>query len=159
MRYLILCVGRLKERYFREACDEYSKRLSRFCALEIYECESRAEPKNASPKDFEKMLAAEAQSLLSRIKPRDYVIALCVDGMEMTSIAFARKTRELEDRNVSRIVFVIGSSRGLSEEVLLRADEKISFSPMTFPHHLARVMLLEQLYRAKKTLAGETYHK
>lgn len=159
MSFLILCIGRLKERYFREACGEYQKRLSRFCALEIFECESRAEPKNASPKDYQKILEAEGQSLLSQMKPRDHVIALCVDGKEMASDAFALKISELEDRSAGRILFVIGGSRGLSREVLLRANERISFSRMTFPHQMARILLLEQLYRAKKMLAGETYHK
>lgn len=157
MSILILCVGKLKERYWREACDEYQKRLSRYCMIEVFECPSQTEPKNVSPIGIQKMLAIEAASLLSQIKPRDYVIALCVNGKEMASDAFAKSIQTLE--TAGRIVFVIGSSRGLSKEVIQRADEKLSISPMTFPHQMARVLLLEQLYRAKKILAGETYHK
>ena len=99
------------------------------------------------------MLAAEAVSLLPLIKPRDYVFALCVDGKEMASAAFAQKIRNLEDGGAGRIVFVIGGSRGLSAEVLARANERISFSPMTFPHQIARVLLLEQIYRAKDIIS------
>ena len=158
MSILVLCVGKLRERCWLEACDEYQRRLSRYCTLRVFECPSQTEPKNASPADIQKMLAIEAASLLSQMKPRDYVIALCVNGKEISSEAFAQVIGKLEE-GTGRIVFVIGSSRGLSKEVLMRANERISMSPMTFPHQIARVLLLEQIYRAKKMLAGETYHK
>lgn len=159
MSLLILCVGKLREAYWRDACDEYRKRLTRFTSIDIFECPSQPEPKNASAASIQKILEVEAEALLSQIKPHDHVIALCVDGRAVSSMALADKLQKLEDSGIGRIVFVIGSSHGLSPSVVRRANETLSFSPMTFPHQIARVLLLEQLYRAKKISAGETYHK
>lgn len=159
MAIMILCIGKLRESYWRDACNEYLKRLSRFVSIASHECASLPEPKNASPASIQKILDVEGEALLDQLKQHDYVIALCIEGKALSSEAFADKLRKLEDNGASRIVFVIGSSNGLSKAVLQRANEMLSFSPMTFPHQMARVILLEQLYRAKKMLAGETYHK
>ena len=157
--FCILCVGKLRESYWRDAMAEYQKRLSRLGGLDILECPDLPEPKNASPADVRRIIEAEGEALLSRLKPRDHVIALCVEGKQLDSPSLAQRLSRLEDTSVGRIVFIIGGSNGLSEAVIRRADERLSFSPMTFPHQLARVMLAEQVYRARKILAGETYHK
>lgn len=159
MTTAILCIGKLKESYWKAATDEYAKRLRRFGALEIIECPDLPEPKKPSKADIERILRQEGLSILSQIKPRDHVIALCVGGKAMDSISFSLHIQTLEESGVARAVFVIGGSNGLSPEILQRAQEYLSFSAMTFPHQLARVMLLEQIYRARKVLANETYHK
>lgn len=159
MKTTILCVGKLREAFWREAAAEYSKRLNRLGGIEIQEIPDMAEPRNASAAELLRLVDAEGAALLSRVKPQDHVITLCIDGREMDSVAFAGRLQRLIDGGAARIVFVIGGSNGLSEPVIARANETLSFSPMTFPHQLARVMLLEQIYRARKILAGETYHK
>ena len=158
MNAAIVCVGRLREKYFQDAAGEYEKRLSRFGKLEIIELPDLPEPANASDADRKRVMEKEGESILSRIKPGDRVTALCVDAKQMDSEAFAMCLKE-GDMRPGRQVFVIGGSLGLSPQVLQRADEKISFSKMTFPHQLARVILLEQMYRACKINAGERYHK
>ncbi len=158
MNAAIVCVGRLREKYFQDAAGEYEKRLSRFGKLEIIELPDLPEPANASDADRKKVMEKEGESILARIKPGDRVTALCVDAKQMDSEAFAMRLKE-GDMRPGRQVFVIGGSLGLSPQVLQRADEKISFSKMTFPHQLARVILLEQMYRACKINAGERYHK
>lgn len=155
----IICVGKLREKYYQDAAEEYAKRLRRFGALDIHECADLSEPKNASEADLLRVLDAEGTSILSHVKPRDHVIALTIGGKAYTSPAFAERLRLLEDRGAGRVIFIIGGSNGLSAAVLARAQEQLSFSPMTFPHQLARVMLLEQLYRARKIQRNETYHK
>ncbi len=159
MTTAILCVGKLREAHWRGAADEYAKRLRRFGALEVIECADLSEPKNASPADIARIIRQEGASLLAQIRPRDHVVALCIGGKAIDSPAFARRLQSIEDGGAPRAVFVIGGSNGLSPDVLARAQETLSFSPMTFPHQLARVLLLEQLYRARKILAGEAYHK
>lgn len=159
MSIAILCVGKLREAYFRDAAEAYVRRLKRFGALEIVECPDLPEPHNASPADIRKTVDAEGLALLARIKPRDHVVVLCVEGTVLSSPALAEGLRQAEDTGAGRVVFVIGGSNGLSDAVLARANDTLSFSKMTFPHQLARVMLLEQLYRARKILANETYHK
>ena len=144
MNAAIVCVGRLKEKYFSGAAEEYTKRLSRYGRFEIIELPDLPEPANASD--------------LARLKPNDYVIAMCIDGPQFTSEAFAEKIAANDQRG-TRLVFVIGGSLGLSPAVVKRADEKLSLSKMTFPHQLARVLLLEQIYRSCKINAGERYHK
>ncbi len=158
MKPLIVCVGKLREAYWRDAASEYVKRLARFGGVDIAECADLPEPKNASESDIRRVLDAEGTSILAQVGPRDHVIALCVDGKMIDSPALADRLRQIED-GAKRPVFIIGGSNGLSQAVIRRADERISFSPMTFPHQLARVVLLEQLYRARKIVAGETYHK
>ena len=159
MTLAIVCVGKLRERCWREAVAEYQKRLARLGGLSIVECTDLPEPKNASPADLQRIVEAEGASILGHLRPRDFVFALCVDGKQYTSPGLAERLRALEDHGVGRAAFVIGGSNGLSAAVLAKAGERISFSPMTFPHQLARVMLAEQLYRSRKILAGEAYHK
>lgn len=158
MSLAIVCVGKLREAYWRDAAAEYSKRLSRYGTLEIHEVADLPEPKNASPADLRKVMDAEGQAILAQLRPRDYVYTLCIDGKQMTSPQLAARLSEIEG-TAGRVVFIIGGSNGLSEAVLARSSARLSFSLMTFPHQLARIMLLEQLYRARKIQAGETYHK
>ena len=158
MQLALICVGKLRERNFRAAADEYEKRLSRFGRFEEIEVNDLPEPANSSPAIEEQLCRREGEAILAKIRPDDLVIALCIDGRQMDSVRFSERLTALSDTG-RRVVFVIGGSLGLSREVVARAQEKLSFSPMTFPHQLARVMLLEQLYRAYKIAAGERYHK
>lgn len=151
MRVTVLSVGKLREAYWRSAADEYIKRLSRYVHVSVTEVPDQ-------PEDDPQAMRKEGEALLARIRPEDYVIALCVDARQMDSAALARFFRERAMLG-ARVVFVTGGSLGLSEDVLRRADERLSMSAMTFPHQLARVMLLEQIYRAHKINAGERYHK
>lgn len=159
MTLVILGVGRLRERFYRDAADEYVKRLRRFGAVEEIELPDLPEPANTSPAIEQKIREKEGEAILSRIRPTDHVVALCIEGKQLSSEQLAERVSELEGRGVGRAVFVIGGSLGLSEAVIHRANERLSFSRMTFPHQLARVMLLEQLYRARKIGANERYHK
>lgn len=158
MNMALICVGRLKERYWRDAAAEYEKRLSRFGRFETIELPDLPEPANASPAIEAQICQREGQAILGRLRDGDIVIALCIDGKRLDSVQLAQELRRLGDTG-RRVVFVIGGSLGLSPEVVARAQTKLSFSPMTFPHQLARVMLLEQAYRACKINAGERYHK
>ena len=150
MQITILCAGRLRERYWQEAAAEYIKRMGRYRKLEIIEVPDQPEGPQAMKKEGEAMLA--------HLRPDDYVVALCIDGKEHDSLQLAAFFREREQLG-ARVVFVIGGSLGLHEDVIQRADQRLSMSPMTFPHQLARIMLLEQIYRAHKINAGEKYHK
>ena len=158
MSTVILCVGKMKEKPHREMADEYLKRLSRFGKFEEIEVPDLPENTGSSALE-EQVKAREGEALLSRIRTGDRVIALTIPGKKTDSLGLARHLQELRVSGVSRIVFVIGGSLGLGNNLLARADEEMSMSPMTFPHQLARVMLLEQLYRAEKIIAGERYHK
>ena len=158
MSTAVLCVGRMKEKPYREMADEYLKRLSRYGKYEEIEVPDLPESTQSAALE-EQVRTKEGEALLSRIRPGDRVIALTIPGKMMDSPALSRHLAELRTGGVSRIVFVIGGSLGLGKNVLERADEELSMSPMTFPHQLARVMLLEQLYRAEKIGAGERYHK
>ncbi len=159
MQAAILCVGKLKEKYWRQAADEYLKRLSRYGRVEEAAVPDEPEPAGESGALACRVMETEALRLLSRIKPGDYVIALCVDGAQWDSAALAKHLEELPHRGYQRAVFLIGGSLGLGESAVKRADEKLSLSKMTFPHQMARVILLEQLYRVAKIGAGERYHK
>ena len=158
MSTVILCVGKMKEKPYREMADEYLKRLSRFGKFEEIEVPDLPENTGSSALE-EQVKAREGEALLSRIRTGDRVIALTIPGKKTDSLGLARHLQELRVSGGSRIVFVIGGSLGLGNNLLARADEEMSMSPMTFPHQLARVMLLEQLYRAEKIIAGERYHK
>ncbi len=158
MNAAIVCVGRLKEKYFSGAAEEYTKRLSRYGRFEIVEVPDLPEPVHASDADRRQVMEKEGESILAKLKPNDYVVAMCIDGPQYTSEAFAEKLAANDQRG-ARLVFVIGGSLGLSPAVVKRASEKISLSKMTFPHQLARVLLLEQIYRGCKINAGERYHK
>lgn len=158
MNARILAVGSLKESWQREACGEYLKRLSRYGKYEVTEVPDEPEPVNSSPALSDRLIAKEGQALLKLIKPTDYVVALCIKAKQLSSEQLAEAAGRWESGG-RRTVFVIGGSLGLSPEVVGRSDFQLSFSPMTFPHQLMRVILLEQLYRAEKINAGERYHK
>ena len=158
MNTAIVCVGRLKEKYWRDAAAEYEKRLSRFGKCEIVEVGDLPEPQNASPALEAQLRQKEGEAILAKLRQDDTVVALCIEGTQMDSVELADQLRRYADTG-RRVAFVIGGSLGLSPEVVARANMKLSFSPMTFPHQLARVMLLEQVYRACKINAGERYHK
>ncbi len=158
MNARILTVGSLKEKWQREACAEYLKRLSRYGKYEVVEVPDEPEMANSSEALNEKLIAREGQALLKQIKPTDLAVALCIQATQLSSEELAATVKKWENGG-RRTVFIIGGSLGLSKEVIDRADFKLSFSPMTFPHQLMRVILLEQLYRAEKINAGERYHK
>lgn len=157
MNVKIVCVGKLKEKFMQDACREYEKRIGRFCNIETVEIPDRKNPDLSSTKLCIEVMEKEGEDILSKIK-NEYVIALCIEGKKLTSEGMAEKIEILKNEG-KKIVFVIGGSLGLSEKVKKRADFKLSFSDMTFPHALARVMLEEQIYRAFKINAGESYHK
>ena len=158
MNMALICMGRLKEKYWRDAAAEYEKRLSRFGKWETIELPDLPEPSNSSPAIEEQIKKKEGDAILSKIRDGDIVVCLCIEGKQMDSVQLSKKLTELTDTG-RRVVFVIGGSLGLSPAVVARAQLKLSFSPMTFPHQLARIMLLEQTYRALKIAAGERYHK
>ena len=159
MNISIITVGKLKEKYLKEAVSEYSKRLSKYCRLDIIEVSDEKAPESMSPSEEESVKDKEGQAILKHIKGETFVIALAIDGRMLSSEAFADFISDLGIKGKSNIAFVIGGSLGLSSEVLRRADYKLSFSPMTFPHQLMRVILLEQIYRGYRIMKGEPYHK
>ena len=159
MQIDIIAPGRVKERYLRDAIDEYSKRLSRYCKLNIIEVADEKTPEHASEGVDRQIKAKEGERIAKHLKPGAFVIALAIDGQMLSSEGLAAKVSQLGIQGVSHIQLVIGGSIGLDEAVLKRADYKLSFSKMTFPHQLMRVILLEQIYRAYKINAGEPYHK
>ena len=159
MSAVILCVGKMKEKPYRQMADEYLKRLSRYGKYEETEIPDLPEPAVTSEALEEQIKTREGEAILAKIRPGDRVIAMTIGGKRRSSEELAKHLAELRVGGISNMVFVIGGSLGLGKNVLERADEELSMSPMTFPHQLARVMLLEQLYRAEKILAGERYHK
>lgn len=159
MNITILAVGKLKEKYWRDAIEEYSKRLVKYCKLQIMEIKESLLPANASAADEEAVKTSEGIEILGKIKPSDYVITLEIKGNSLSSEKLATHLERLAVTGKSSIVFIIGGSLGLSKEVSRRADLKLSFSAMTFPHQMMRVILLEQIYRSFKIIKNETYHK
>jgi len=159
MNINIICVGKLKEKYWTAAVEEYSKRLKSYCSLTITELKEERLPENPSKAEEEFVKIAEGNTILRAIKPGSYVIALAIEGIELSSEALAGKLEALAIDGKSHVTFIIGGSLGLSDEVLRRSDLKLSFSPMTFPHQMMRVILLEQIYRSFKINWHETYHK
>ena len=159
MNVTILAVGKLKEKYWRDAVAEYSKRLKSYCSLQITEIKESPLRANPSAADEEAVKIAEGADILSRIRSSDYVITLEIKGKVLSSEALAQKIEALAIDGKSSIIFVIGGSLGLSEEVSRRVDFKLSFSAMTFPHQMMRVILLEQIYRSFKINRHEAYHK
>lgn len=159
MKITVLTVGKMKEKYLRDAIAEYSKRLSRYCRLEIIEVADEKTPEGASAAEEQQIKKAEGERLLKKIKDSDYVTALAIDGKMLDSEELSEKLESLGVQGESSLVFVIGGSLGLSDEVLKRADFRLSFSKMTFPHQLMRVILLEQIYRGYRIMNGEPYHK
>ncbi len=159
MKITIVAVGKVKEKFYRDAIAEFEKRLSKYCKLEIVEVADEKTPDNASASQELQIKAKEGDRILSAIKDDMHVIALAIEGKQLSSTELADKIDKLGISGRSSIAFVIGGSLGLDERVLKRADFKLSFSPMTFPHQLMRVILLEQIYRAYRIIAGEPYHK
>ena len=155
----ICAVGKLKEAYWRDAVEEYAKRLARFASLEITEVKEELLPANASAKGEEMVKEEEGKRLLEKTGEGRYVILLDIKGKELSSEALAEKMEALAVSGKSKITFIIGGSLGVSEAVRNRADYRLSFSPMTFPHQMMRVILLEQVYRSFKIRNRETYHK
>ena len=159
MRITLVTVGKIKEKYLEQAIAEYSKRLSRYCRLEIIQVADEKTPEGASSAVEEQIKEKEGERILSQIREGAYVIALAIDGQMLDSVELSQKISKLGIDGVSHIVFVIGGSLGLSSRILKRADYKLSFSRMTFPHQLMRVILLEQIYRSYRIISGEPYHK
>ena len=159
MKITICCVGKIKEKFYSQAIEEYSKRLSKYCKLEIKEAADEKAPDSASDTVNRMIKEKEGDRLLSFIKDDSYVIALAIDGKMLDSVELSEKIDNLMLSGKSDIVFVIGGSLGLDKRVLDRADYKLSFSKMTFPHQLMRVILLEQIYRSFRIMKNEPYHK
>lgn len=159
MRVTIVCVGKVKEKYLKDAIEEYIKRISRFCKVDIVGVPDREIPERSNDSVGTKIKEQEGQDILKKIKPGSTVIALDIKGKMLDSYELATKLSDYFISGSSHINFVIGGSLGLSGEVLNRADFRLSFSKMTFPHQLMRVILLEQVYRSFKILNNETYHK
>ena len=159
MNITILCVGKVKESFMREAIDEYAKRLSRYVKLQIVEVSDEKTPENASEAENSRIISTEGERILSKIKDSDYVCALAINGRMYTSEEFSSYLDLAQIKSKGNLVFIIGGSLGLSQAVLKRANDSISFSKMTFPHQLMRVILLEQIYRAYRIMNNEPYHK
>ncbi|ENZ00226.1 ribosomal RNA large subunit methyltransferase H 1 [Clostridium thermobutyricum] len=159
MNITLITVGKLKEKYLKQAIDEYSKRLSRYCKLEIIELNDEKTPDNASEKEEQLIKEKEGKQILSKIKENAFVIAMDLGGKNLTSEEFSKFIEQNGVMGNSNIVFLIGGSLGLSDEVKKRANYKLCFSKMTFPHQLFRVMLLEQIYRGFRIMKNEPYHK
>ena len=159
MNITILCVGQIKEKYFRDAIAEYQKRLSRYCKLQIIEVADEKTKENASEAENDLIRKKEGERLLKHIKDSDYCITLEIDGKMLTAEGFSKEIDRLGLAGKSSLVFVIGGSIGLDTAVIKRSDYALSFSKMTFPHQLMRVILLEQIYRSYRIMRGEPYHK
>ncbi len=158
MNINIIAVGKIKEKYFSAAVDEYVKRLSRFARVTVTETAEEKIPSGASEKEEEKIKNAEGERILSKLNPSSFVIALCIEGTQLSSEKLAEKIADVSMTS-SDITFIIGGSLGLSDAVKARAMLRLSFGPITLPHRLMRVVLLEQVYRAFKINNNETYHK
>jgi 23S rRNA (pseudouridine1915-N3)-methyltransferase len=159
MKITIITVGKIKEKYLKDAIDEYSKRLCKYCKLEIIEVADEKTPDNASAVVEDSIRSKEAERIVKYIKDDAYLITLEINGKQLTSEELADKVDKLGVQGVSHIIFVIGGSIGLGEAVLQKSNFALSFSKMTFPHQLMRVILLEQIYRSYRIINGEPYHK
>ena len=154
----IICIGNLKEKFFTDALSEYKKRLSRYCKFEVVELPEEKITDNVTQSQIDKTLKKEGEKILAKISKSDYVVAMCIEGKQLSSEELARKIEDISFSN-STVNFVIGGSWGLSDDVKNRADIRLSVSKMTFPHQLFRVMLSEQIYRAFSINANAKYHK
>lgn len=159
MKFRILCVGRLKEKYWQDALKEYQKRLSAYVNLEIIEVNDEKTPDQASDKQCEQIKAKEGERLLAKIKPTDYVVLLDLQGKMLSSEQLSSQIEHFMLEGKETIDFIIGGSLGVSEAIRSRANEMLCFSKMTFPHQMMRVILLEQIYRGFKIIRHEPYHK
>lgn len=159
MKIRIVSVGRIKEKFMQEGIKEYSKRLSRYCSLEIIEVEDEKAPENLSNKEMEQIIEKEGERILSKIPTNSYIISLEIKGKILSSQELSEKIESLMIEGINDITFIIGGSLGLSKKVLQKSNFKLSFSKLTFPHQLMRVILLEQIYRGFRIMKGEPYHK
>ena len=159
MKITILCVGKIKEKFYRDAMDEYAKRLSKYCKFEVIEVADEQTPDKASPALENQIKEKEAERILGKIKENSVVCTLEILGKQLSSEAFAEWIQTTTLSGKSNICFVIGGSLGLHDSVIQRADFHLSFSKMTYPHQLMRVILSEQIYRAFRIISGEPYHK
>ena len=155
----LICVGKLKEKFYQDACAEYIKRLSAYCRLTLVELPEEKLPQTPSQGQIDQALAREAAAIRAKLPPSSLLAALCVEGRMRSSEALAQLVGTWEQSSTKHLVFLIGGSYGLHPSIKAEAQVKLSMSPMTFPHHLARVMLLEQIYRAFKIREGSSYHK
>ncbi len=158
-RVTVLCVGKLKERFYADAAAEYVKRLQRYCKLEIIELPEQRLPEDPSPAEIQRALRAEGAAIREKLPKGGAVVALCIEGKPCSSEELSRRMADFGIQGRTQVTFIIGGSFGLDEDVKKQADWRLSMSPMTFPHHLARVMLLEQIYRACQIAEGTKYHK
>lgn len=159
MKITVIAVGKIKEKFFRDAISEYEKRLSKYCKLSILEVSDEKTPDQASETVNQQILAKEGERIRNLIPKDSYVIPLAIEGKKYDSVGFADMIRKNTVSGVSHITFIIGGSLGILEEIKKSSDQMISFSDMTFPHQLMRVVLLEQIYRAFRIINGEPYHK
>ncbi|ANB55626.1 rRNA large subunit m3Psi methyltransferase RlmH [Anoxybacillus sp. B7M1] len=159
MNITVLSVGKLKEKYLKQGIEEYVKRLSGYAKMEIIEVADEKAPENLSDQEMKQIKEKEGERILAKISDDMHVIALAIDGKMKSSEEFAIHLDKLATYGTSKIAFVIGGSLGLSEKIMKRANESLSFSKMTFPHQLMRLILLEQIYRAFRINRGEPYHK
>jgi 23S rRNA (pseudouridine1915-N3)-methyltransferase len=159
MQITIVAVGKLKEKYLKMGIEEYVKRLSAYARVTIIEVADEKAPENLSPGDMQRVKEKEGERILASLKSGQHVVALAIDGEMWSSEKLADKMDSWATYGKSSVAFVIGGSLGLSDQVLMRADEKLSFSKMTFPHQLMRLILVEQVYRGFKIIKGEPYHK
>lgn len=158
-RVTVLCVGKLKEKFYIDAAAEYVKRLQRHCKLELIELPEQRLPDDPSPAEIQKALRAEGDAIREKLPKGGAVIALCIEGKPCSSQELSRRMADLAVQGRTQLTFLIGGSVGLDEDLKRRADWRLSMSPMTFPHHMARIMLLEQIYRAYQIADGTKYHK
>lgn len=159
MKITLLTVGKIKEKYFTGAIEEYVKRLSRYCKMEIIEVADEKTPDNASAAMEDIIRSKEAERLVKYIPEQAYVVVLAIKGKMIDSVELSQKIEQIGVNGQSHIVFIIGGSLGLDDQIITRADYQLSFSKMTFPHQLMRVILLEQIYRAYRIINHEPYHK
>ena len=155
----VLCVGKLKEKFYMDAAAEYSKRLGRLCKFQLMELTEQRLPEDPSPAQIRQALSAEAEAIREKLPKGGAVVAMCVEGKTCSSEDLSRRLSDFAVAGRTQVTFLIGGSFGLDEELKRSADWRLSMSPMTFPHHMARIMLLEQIYRAYQIQLGTRYHK
>ena len=155
----LICIGNLKEKYWAQAVEEYSKRLSAFCRFSVIQLNEERISNNHSPGEIDRILNAEGKRILEKIPKNSYVISMCIEGKQISSNELSQKIEDISLSGKSSLCFIIGGSRGLSQQVKQRSDFKLSMSKMTFPHQMARVILCEQIYRAFEISSNGKYHK
>lgn len=159
MKLTVITVGKLKEKYWQQAEEEYKKRISKYAKIELVEVADEKEPNNAGEKDIEQVKDKEAERVLSKIKDNQHVVTLEIDGKQYSSEKLASEYQRWMNTGKSDVVFVIGGSNGLGEAVKKRRDQEISFGTLTYPHQMMKIMLMEQIFRVNKILRNEAYHK